>query len=120
MDNLKITTKPNVIKAWLVRERDEFLATVVFAETRGKAKSIALTTETCEDCDFCNIEVHRVQRMDKYYKPGKTEMDWCDPIDRLALVKECGFTCDYDYRCESECQECSAREICDDYLSEED
>lgn len=108
------------MKAWLVRERNEFLATVVFAETRGKAKSIALTTEVCESCDFCNIEVHRVQRMDKYYKPGKTEMDWCNPIDRLALVKECGFTCDYDYRSESECQECSAREICDDYLSEED
>ena len=25
------------MKAWLVREKDEFCATVVFAETRGKA-----------------------------------------------------------------------------------
>lgn len=108
------------MKAWLVRERNEFLATVVFAETRGKAKSTALTTDACCDCNFCDIEVHRVHNMDKYYKPSKTEMDWYDPLDRLALVKECGFTCDYDCRSENECRDCSARELCDDYLSEED
>lgn len=108
------------MKAWIVRERNEFLATVVFAETRGKAKSVALTTDTCEDCDFLDIEVHRVPHMDKYYKIGKTEMDWYDPFDRITLVKECNFTCDYDCRCVSECQKCSARELCDDCLSEED
>ena len=59
------------MKAWLVRERDEFLATVVFAETRGKAKSAALYTECCEDANFCSIEVQRKPQMDKYYTDGK-------------------------------------------------
>lgn len=47
------------MKAWLVREKDEFCATVVFADTRGKARAMALNTECCEDADFCSIEVHR-------------------------------------------------------------
>lgn len=29
------------MKAWIVREKDEFCATVVFAETRGKARAMA-------------------------------------------------------------------------------
>ena len=36
------------MKTWLVRENDEFCATVVFAETRGKAKAAALYTECCD------------------------------------------------------------------------
>lgn len=28
------------MKAWLVREKDEFGTTVVFAETRGKARAL--------------------------------------------------------------------------------
>lgn len=35
------------MKAWLVREKDEFCATVVFADTRGKARAMALLTECC-------------------------------------------------------------------------
>lgn len=33
------------MKAWLVREKNSFYATVVFAETRGKARSRAFTVE---------------------------------------------------------------------------
>ena len=109
------------MKAWLVREKDEFCATVVFAETRGKAKSMALNTECCEDADFCDIEVHREPQMDKYYIDGKTEMDWLNPKDRIALVKECGFICHRDYFEPEDCESCSAREHCDqykDYLKE--
>ena len=47
------------MKAWLAKDKDEFIATVVFAETRGKARSIAMRTETCEDVDFCNIYIRR-------------------------------------------------------------
>ena len=55
------------MKAWLVREKDEFAATVVFAETRGKARALAMSTEACEDANFTDIEVHRKSQMDKYY-----------------------------------------------------
>ena len=99
------------MKAWLVR--NDPYATIIFAETRGKAKVLAQHTETCEDCDFCDIEIHRVPKADKYYKNGKTEMDWQNPKDRIILVKEFGFQC-VDILIE-ECEECSAKEFCDVY-----
>ena len=35
------------MKAWIVKEKDEFAATVVFAETRGKARMLAMLTDAC-------------------------------------------------------------------------
>lgn len=103
------------MKAWLVREKDEFAATVVFAETRGKAKSLALSTDACEDVAFVRIEVSRMKEADKYYREGKTELDWNNPADRVVLVKECGFVCDYDAFYLGHCEVCSAKEYCDRY-----
>ena len=101
------------MKAWLVKDKDAFTATVVFAETRGKARARAMHTDACEDVDFCDIEVRRTPQIDKYYKEGKTEMDWYEVKDRIALVKECSF------RCESVeidlCEECPAKEYCEAY-----
>jgi len=103
------------MKAWLVREKDEFSATVVFAETRGKAKSLATHTAACEDVDFIRIEVSRMPEADKYYREGKRELDWEDPADRIVLVKECGFCCDPDWFDWEDCAVCSASEYCDKY-----
>lgn len=108
------------MKAWLVRERDGEYATIVFAETRGKARANAMATDACEDAHFCDIEVTRKPNFDKYYKDGKREMEWYDDADRLALVKEGGFYC-VDMFIE-ECENCPAKEYCDqyqDYLTEE-
>lgn len=99
------------MKAWLVREKEQFWSTVVFAETRGKAKSLALSTDCCEDAKFTDIEVHRQSQLDKYYKDGKKEMDWDNPQDRIALVRDCNFRCEYMENCEL----CSAKEYCEDY-----
>lgn len=107
---------PDELKAWLVREKDEFAATVVFAETRGKARALARCTDACEDADFTRIEVTRMKEADKYYKKGKTELDWNDPADRLALVKHCGFRCDYESFDLEDCADCSAKEYCDLYI----
>ena len=101
------------MKAWLVREKDEFCATVVFAETRGKARALALCTDACEDANFCDIEVSRKPNLDKYYKEGKKEMDWDNDSDRIALVKECGFYCEYFDM--GECEDCPAKEYCCEY-----
>jgi hypothetical protein len=109
------------MKAWVVREKDEFGATVVFAESRGKARAKAMSTEACEGADFCDIEVHRVPQMDKYYVEGKKEMDWCNSKDRIALVKDCGFVCDYDAFKLAHCKVCPAKQYCDkykDYITE--
>lgn len=107
-------------KAWLVREQGEFTATVVFAKTRGQAKSAAMCTEACDGVDFINIETHRLKDADKYYKPGKHELDWYNSADRIAMVKDCGFTCIPDAHCAEECADCSAKEFCDDFIEMED
>ena len=44
------------MKAWIAREKDSFMATVVFAETRGKARAIAQYTDACEDC-VCTTKI---------------------------------------------------------------
>lgn len=49
------------MKAWVVREKDEFCATVVFAETSGKAKFLALGTEPLENAEFCRLEARRAR-----------------------------------------------------------
>ena len=103
------------MKAWLVREKDEVCATVVFAETRGKARALAINTEACEDANFTDIEVRRNPQMDKYYTEGKEEMDWSNSKDRIALVKDCGFECDRDYWEREDCDTCPAKDYCDRY-----
>jgi hypothetical protein len=111
------------MKAWLVRKEDEFCATIVFAETRGKARALAMHTEVCEDVEFTDIEVRRKPQMDKYYKEGKTEMDWFNSKDRIALVKDANFVCDIDYLQWEDCKSCSAKDYCDryqDHLESED
>lgn len=100
------------MKAWVARKKDEFCATVVFAETRGQARAIALTTDSCADADFCDIEVRRLPKADKLHKPGKIEMDWDNPKDRLFLVKDCSFQCEPYYVEFDECESCSAKEYC--------
>lgn len=85
---------------------------IVFAETRGKAKVIAQCTDEFEDVDFINIRATRKPNFDKYYKPGKVEMNWYDDDDRLALVKA-GWSCLYG--CDTE--DCIAKEFCCNYES---
>jgi hypothetical protein len=103
------------MKAWLVSRNDEWCSTVVFAITRGKAKSYALRTESFEDVDFCELYVRRVKKMDKYYVEGKKEMDWFNSKDRIALVKDCGFRCCDEAFDIEVCKHCPAKEYCDYY-----
>lgn len=106
------------MKAWIVNEKYETASAVVFAETRGKAKALALCTSSCEDANFCDIEVSRAPEMDKYYAEGKTEMDWSDPKDRIALVKECGFYCEEPIA--EDCKDCPAKDFCDEAVQKKE
>lgn len=109
------------MKAWIARGGIEPYATVVFAETRGKARSLATHTEACEDVSFLDIEVRRCEAADKYYQDGKWEMDWYKKEDRIALVRDCGFQCAIDTFEPEECQHCPASQWCDlhqDYIRE--
>lgn len=108
------------MKAWKVRNPNEWTAAIVFAETPGKARALAMHTEACEDMNFCDIEVHREKAVDEYYTPGKREMDWCDPVDRLVMVRDLGFACDpYESPYPDECPQCPAKEYCDSYNGED-
>lgn len=107
------------MKAWLVREKDEYCAEIVFAETRGKARALALSSDCCEYAKFTDIEAYRMPQADKYYKEGKWHLDWENPQDRIALVKDCGFVCDIEYWEFADCKECSAKEYCDRYKESE-
>lgn len=120
MDNMiaEVIGEDSMMKAWLAKETVNFRATVVFAETRGKAKSAALITDCCEGANFCDIEVRRVPQMDKYYVEGKTKMDWSDPKDRVALVKECSFCCRHPIA--EDCKGCSAKDFCDEAVQKEE
>ena len=103
------------MKAWIVKDKDEYAATIVFAETRGKARALARCTEACEDVDFVDIVVRRRPQLDKYYTKGKKEMDWYNSKDRIALVRDGGFVCDYEYWEREDCDTCPAKEYCDTY-----
>lgn len=104
------------MKAYIVSDKTswEGCSTVVFAETRGKAKAIALNTDACEDVEYIDIECYRVPSLDKYYKKGKKEMDWEDKDDRVAL-------CKHGWACIDECFEpenCPAKKWCYRYQDE--
>ena len=104
------------MKAWIVGVEDQSGSTVVFAETRGKARAIAMHTDACEEADFTDIYVNRLKIADSQYK-GKDEMDWDSTQDRIFLVKECGWSCDTSYVDINElyCGGCPAKEYCNAY-----
>ena len=104
------------MKAWLVQDKwDCYGAEIVFAETRGKARSLSLATDCCSETSFLDVDVLRQPNADKYYKEGKWHLDWDNSKDRIALVKDCGFVCDYEYLEWEDCEECSAKQYCDRY-----
>lgn len=75
------------LKAYIVEEKNGAtgFATVVFAETPGKARQLAQSTDACEDLDFIDIRAIRAPALDECYR-GWDEMNWyeidhpkCDP-----------------------------------------
>ena len=100
------------MKAYIVDTNYSDYSTVVFAEDRGKAKAIAMYTDALEGADYIDIRARRCPALDKYYF-GRTEMDWCEPTDRIALVKEVGWFCSDETFDSEECPTCPARKWCD-------
>lgn len=116
MENKIENKQKENMKAYTVEDRyDPLFCTVVFAETRGKAKVIAQHTDACEDLDFTDIRAVRIPIFDKFYK-GKSEMDWNDCEDRMILVRYGNYECSYEIDdVYLECDSCSAKEWCDRY-----
>lgn len=103
------------MKAYIITDLQGYAdySTVVFAETSGKAKAIAIHTDAFEDYEFTEISARRVPKLDKYYF-GRKEMDWFNPSDRVVLVREANFSCSYETDIEDlRCEDCPAKQWCD-------
>lgn len=99
------------MKAWKVSNNYEDYSTVVFAETRNKARLEALHTDTCEGMSYIEIQPIRAQWADKMYR-GLSEMDWYDKNDRIFLVQQ-GWSCaEEGYE---DCKSCPAKKWCGKY-----
>ena len=106
------------LKAWRIQDEYSYEGgcTVVFAETRGKAHAIAMGTECCEDAEWTDIRVTRLPLMDGKDR-GRHEINWDDPEDRIALVRDCGWSCSEEYLDrEHDCPNCPAAEWCGSYI----
>ncbi len=102
------------MKAWHAEDMDSWDggATIVFAETRGKARAIARYTDACEDADFTRIRILRRPALDDAYR-GRSELDWYNAQDRIRMVRDGDFAClepEYDL-----CESCEARDYCSEW-----
>ena len=102
------------MKAWQVNGEDGY-SVVVFAETRGKARVIAMGEDACEDMKFIDIKPYRLPIADHLYK-NRCVMDWDNDEDRMFLVKECEWSCVDGF--EDDCEYCKCREYCVKYQDE--
>ena len=104
----------NAMKAYKISDLKGYCeySTIVFAETRNQAKYIAIHTDSFADYEYTEISARRVPKLDKYYR-GLDEMDWEDSGDRIAMVKDGGFSCDHECWEEDDCERCPAKRWCD-------
>ena len=110
------------MKAWRCINDYDGYTTIVFAETAGKARYIAMQSDTIgDDLEFRDVVVRREKKLDAYYR-GRSEMDWFNADDRIAMVKDGDMECDDDSFDPDDCKRCTAAEYCDkfqDFLEEE-
>lgn len=105
------------MKAYIASDRngDIGYSIVVFAETAGKAKMYAANSDMFDAYDFTEIRVNRCKALDCFYN-GKTEMDWMDDDERVAMVRCAGFECSIEvWHPECEHGECPAQQWCGRY-----
>lgn len=108
--NYKVKSKK--MKAYCVDSEYSEGVEIIFAETANKAKYIALRkTDTFCDDEYVHLHARRYPKIDKFYKNGKTIVDWVEDDDiRVELVKEYGHHClEPMPEC---CEVCPAKEYC--------
>lgn len=105
------------MKAWLVSNYFGH-ANIVFADTRGRAKTEALTLEDFRYDDFVDIRVKRCQELDGMEDFEPSDNYWLNEDIRAILVRYYGLSCeepDLD-----ECKQCCANQYCSEWLERED
>lgn len=92
-------------KAWQAINYD--CAQVIFAETRGRAKALALDCDAFEGSEYTDVRVLRLLAADKYIEDGKVGLDWSD-LDDLRKIRKLGWF-DEDYT-QPRCKQCGLYE----------
>ena len=101
------------LKAYSVTDRTECaFATVVFAESAGKAKAICYQSDNFDDVEWTDLWAKRVPALDDAYR-GYKEMDWLDDTDRLRMVRDADFECSSEVDIDREsCKQCPGFQWC--------
>lgn len=104
----------NDMKAWQVEEVYEGYAAIVFAETRNKAKYLAVQyDEGLREYGYAEVRATRMPQLDKYAGNKPYVMDFGIGEDRLIMVRDAGFSCiEPEY---AACEKCVAKDYCDEY-----
>ena len=100
-------------KAWECYDEDNYYVEVVFADTRGKAKSYLKDMDAFDNMDFCDLRPHRVKSLDYLNYPDGYVMDFWKDGDRIAMARHLGIRCEDAYR--EDCEVCCAKEWCSKY-----
>ena len=103
-------------KAWGCYEEESCIFEVVFADTRGKAKSYFKAMDTFDNYRFCELRPRRLKKLDYLNHPDGYVMDLNKDEDRIAMVKDISFYCAFPGK--EECNECCAKKWCDVYKEE--
>ena len=103
-------------KAWGCYEEESCIFEVVFADTRGKAKSYFKAMDTFDNYRFCELRPRRLKELDYLNHPDGYVMDFSKDEDRIALVKHIYSGCLPDSK--DECESCCAKEWCRKYKEE--
>lgn len=101
-------------KAWVCHNEETCIVEVVFADTRGKAKSYFKAMDTFYNYRFCELRPYRVKKLDHLNHPDGYIMKWYKDEDRLPMVRDAGFYCSEPDR--EDCKECCAKEWCRKYM----
>ena len=96
-------------KAWVAYNYPKNISMVVFADTKGKAKSYLMHNEIFDDYGFMDIDVYRAKSLDYLDRPDGYIMDWNKDEDRIPMVREFNMHCS---EITEECKECCVWEWC--------
>ena len=80
-------------KAWVSYNYLKNIAMVVYADTKGKAKSYLMHTEIFDDYGFMDIDVYRAKSLDYLDRPDGYIMDWNKDEDIMAILQGIGLWC---------------------------
>lgn len=103
------------MKAWVASDKNcDYGSEIIFADTRGKAISKALSRDGFEDLGFTDIRVRRIKGLDGMEKAEPADNPWLNDKIRLILVKDYCWEC-FEPECD-DCDSCVAKKYCGRFI----